>query len=85
MTYRAGIGPLLAQRLNTFESHEPTLMCDECGFCIIVKPVRGGMPAWLAEGKAPKGWKMLTISLTDANNAVTSVKKHFCPKCKDGA
>ena len=77
MTYRAGMGPLLAMRLGVpYVASEPTLTCDivGCGMQMIVKPVRGCMPSWLANKKAPKGWKRWP-------QPEDAPAQHTCPAC----
>lgn len=75
MTYRAGVtGPIAA----FFPKHyaEPTLWCDAvgCDRVMVVRPVRGCMPAWLRDKKAPKGWKR--HAQPDDAPAM-----HTCPEC----
>ncbi len=75
MTYRAGVcGPMAAY----FPEHdaEPQLCCDvvNCGFRMPVRPVRGGMPAWLRDKKAPKGWKRWP-------QPDDAPAQHTCPAC----
>lgn len=76
MTYRAGIGPSLAQALGVTDAASvPTLTCDvvNCNYRIEVKPTRGGMPAWLRNGTAPRGWR--------ACPQLDGKKQHLCPEC----
>lgn len=53
------------------------MTCDvvDCGARMVVKPVRGCMPAWLANKKAPKGWRRFDRGDKPA--------KHMCPRCVD--
>lgn len=69
MSYRAGIHGF---GVDT----EPTLSCDivGCSFTMTVRPTRGGMPAWLRDKKAPKGWKRWPQP--DDKPA-----RHTCPEC----
>lgn len=55
---------------------EPTLSCDAvgCDRVMTVLPTRGGAPAWLRNGKAPKGWKR--YAQPDDAPAL-----HTCPEC----
>lgn len=77
MTYQAGIGPSLARAVGISDAcSEPTLTCDVvgCGYRIVVRPVRGCMPGWLANKKAPKFWKRWPQP--DDKPA-----QHTCPEC----
>lgn len=69
MTYLAGLQGFGADR-------EPTLRCDECGNEMVVRP-RGqsGMPAWLRNGTAPKGWRVTEQG---------PPRRHQCPQCIKG-
>lgn len=53
MTYLAGLN-------FPGQVREPALHCDEagCGTVLVVRLVRGFMPAWLRNRKAPPGWRM---------------------------
>lgn len=63
--YIAGIG----------NEREPALHCDTagCGTVMTVKPTRYGMPAWLRDRKAPKGWR--TVIIDDR-------RRDTCPRCR---
>ena len=77
MTYRAGIGPSLAQAMGiTDASFKPTLTCDvvNCGTRLVVRPTRGGAPAWLLNKKAPKGWRR-------HEQPGDAPAQHTCPQC----
>lgn len=69
MTYQAGLHGFGCDR-------EPTLLCDVVGcHCqMVVSPVRGGMPAWLRDKKAPKGWKRWP-------QPEDKPAQHTCPEC----
>lgn len=68
MTYLAGM------RFGLISDTEPTLRCDGCASEMIVRPTRGGMPAWLRDGKAPKGWKAFKAD-------EDTPRRHHCPVC----
>ena len=57
MSYRCGLG--MGMEALGFEPGPPMLRCDYPG-CTGFKedlPTRGGAPAWLRNGTAPRGWK----------------------------
>ena len=77
MTYRAGINAQFARQIGLEDAKPyPTLTCDVvgCGFQIEVKAYRGCMPGWLADGRAPKGWKRYP-------QPEDKPAQHTCPQC----
>ena len=50
----------------------PRVVCDGCGMVLRIKADRPP-PAWLLDGKAPKGWKFVR----DGER-----RKDMCPRCK---
>ena len=68
MSYRAGTAGL--EQLG-IDSGPPTLTCDRCGRRLEVRPVRGGAPAWLLDGRAPMGWTLI--------RAPDGTRYDFCP------
>lgn len=63
----------MSYRVGLFGA-SPTLICDACSGAMEIKPTRGGMPAWLAKGKAPRGWS----TKRDGVNARIDI----CPRCR---
>jgi hypothetical protein len=69
MSYRCGIGEgMVALGL---EPGPPRITCDQCGEVMAVK--YGMPPAWLLNGKAPRGWR--SVALKDGT------RRDFCPSC----
>lgn len=68
MTYAAGIS-------FPGQDREPALHCDTagCGTVLVVRPVRGGPPRWLIDGRAPKGWRRVTEP--------DGRRRDTCPRC----
>jgi hypothetical protein len=80
MSYRAGMGDMLARRLGC-EAGPPRIVCDGCG---VVRNVenKDGMPAvWFldryGEGKPVPGWSR---TRTETETGVTNDDR--CPRCK---
>lgn len=74
MTYRCGIG-IGMDVLCGLEPGPPRITCDGCGVRREVRTASGGMPAWLREGKAPRGW----ACDYDKENFT---RKDWCPRCR---
>lgn len=75
MTYRCGIGPGIAAL--GVEPGPPRITCNLCARVLEVREVRGGAPAWLRNGTAPKGWRLV---YEDGHRI------DLCPRCvEDGA
>lgn len=72
MTYRCGIGDGMA-RLGMVPG-PPHIFCDVCGLKLEAVATRGGAPAWLRKGTAPKGWGMARLP--------DGTRRDFCPRHK---
>ncbi len=72
MTYRAGLGPGMERYGLT--PGPPHVFCDGSG-CTRRVDADGEMPpAWLRDGKAPKGW--LLVRMPDES------RRDYCPVCR---
>lgn len=72
MTYRAGIGDGM-QRFGLLPG-PPHIRCDAPGCDETLEarsPRIGCAPAWLLNGTAPRGWKMLRVG--------DGLRRDFCP------
>ena len=83
MTYRAAIFGLEHVGIPTHP--EPAVYCDGdgCTARVVARTRSGGPPAWLLDGKAPKGW---AVERDEENHT----RKDWCPahraaRGKDGA
>ena len=75
MSYRCGIGAgLWAYGL---EPGPPRIMCDTCGFKLVIRGDRLP-PKWLLDNRAAPRWKL--VRTEDANGHVTRVDT--CPTCR---
>lgn len=72
MTYHCGIGPGLG-----LMAREPHVTCDECGNVASGVTASGQPRAWLRNGKAPPGWKMIRVEEPFS-------REDYCPLCKSG-
>ena len=72
MTYRCGIG--MGMSRFGLVPGPPHVFCDACGVKKEALTVRGTVPRWLLDGKAPPGW----LKIKRPNG--TSVD--YCPRCR---
>lgn len=72
MTYRCAI--LGTRHLGIPEHPEPAIYCDGCGLRLVARTRSGGPPAWLLNGKAPRGWRVERTGL--------GLRRDWCPTCK---
>jgi hypothetical protein len=79
MTYRCGIGPGLGAM-----ARDPAVSCDapECAATVVLRS--NIAPAWLLNGKAPKGWAC-TPRMPYDENGCRPKQRHFCPEHKEMA
>ena len=74
MTYRCAIFGLEHIGIQTHPT--PSIYCDGCGARLDARTRSGGPPAWLLNGKAPKGWRV-------EHDAENHTRKDWCPRCKE--
>lgn len=72
MSYRAGIGPALANRLGV-EPGGPRITCDGCGLVLNIREDRPP-PSWFLNGRAAPGWKL--VKQADGS------RTDLCPRCR---
>jgi hypothetical protein len=72
MTYVCGFGPGMAGL--GIEPGPPHIFCDTCGLKYEAKETRGGAPAWLRNGTAPKGWLV--------RRTADGQRRDYCPRHK---
>jgi hypothetical protein len=53
----------------------PSVYCDGCGTRIDARSRSGMAPAWLLNGKAPKGWRV-------ERDEENGTRKDWCPRCR---
>ena len=70
MTYICGLGAGIPGG-----PRDPTLACDWCSHTMPVVAKMGAMPSWLANSRAPRGWRV---------SRALDVLHHMCPNCRDG-
>ena len=71
MTYLAGLRGFGCDR-------DPSLTCDRCGYSIPVVATRRGPPAWLLDGRGPKGWRSRR---TEDKETGARTRHDLCPAC----
>ena len=74
MSYRCGIGGGM-ERFGLTPG-PPHIRCDGCGITLEARTKSGGPPAWLLNGKAPRGWKCV-------RDAEHYTRQDWCPRCKE--
>lgn len=74
MSYEAGIGPGLAAMLGR-TPHGPRVKCDACGVVLDLSGRRIA-PAWLLDGGAPPGWRMV--------RGEGGKRTDTCGRCREG-
>ena len=78
MTYYCGIS---MGELGVMQ-RDPHILCDGCSAYAPAYKSNGLAKAWAINGKPPKGWKVVTLNFTDANETHNPKKLHYCPACK---
>ena len=75
MTYRAAIFGL--SHIGIPDHPEPTVYCDGegCTARVVALTRAGCAPAWLLDGKAPKGWRVERFE--DG-----ACRRDYCPQCR---
>jgi hypothetical protein len=75
MTYRCATRGLDHMGIPTDDAH---IYCDDCGTKLyVLKPGSHAPPAWLLNGKAPRGWLFVPVPNEPG------LRHDYCPKCID--